>query len=66
MNNSRDFTDLHRSKGLHSQRAARQSIAEKMAIASRLREVQEKLAPVRAANRARRKAGRIEIRFKTA
>jgi len=45
---------------------ARRPVSEKLAIASRLRDVQEKLAPARAANKAKRAAGKIEIRIKTA
>jgi hypothetical protein len=41
------------------------SIAEKLRIASELRDFQEKLAPLRAANRAERAAGKVEIRIKT-
>jgi hypothetical protein len=41
------------------------SIAEKLRVASELREFQEKLAPLRAANRAERAAGKVEIRIKT-
>jgi hypothetical protein len=65
MNDREDFADLYRLKESQRKSRAQQSIAEKMAIATRLREVQEKLAPVRAANKAKRRAGRIEIRFKT-
>ena len=45
---------------------ARRPVSEKLAIASRLRDVQEKLAPARAANKAKRARGEIEIRIKTA
>ena len=44
---------------------AKRPVSEKLAIASRLRDVQQKLAPARAANKAKRTAGRIEIRIKT-
>jgi hypothetical protein len=42
------------------------TLAEKRAIAARLRDAMEKLAPVRAANKAKRAAGLIKIRIKTA
>lgn len=42
-----------------------QSIAEKLRIVSELRDFQEKLASLRAANRAERAAGKVEIRIKT-
>ena len=45
---------------------ARRPVAEKLAIASRLRDVQERLAPVRAVNKAKRAAGLIKIKIKTA
>lgn len=45
---------------------AKRPISEKLAIASRLRKVQENLAPIRAANKAKRAAKKIEIRIKTA
>ena len=40
-------------------------IAEKMAIAEELRDLQQALAPLRAANRAKRAAGKVDIRIKT-
>ena len=46
--------------------AGKRTIAEKLAIAAKLREVQAKLAPIRAANRAKRAAEKIEIKIKTA
>lgn len=45
---------------------AKLPIAEKLAIAEKLRIVREKLAPARAANKAKRAAGKVEIRIKTA
>jgi hypothetical protein len=44
---------------------AKRSVAEKLAIASKLRDVQQGLAPTRAANKAKRAAGKVEIRIKT-
>lgn len=45
---------------------AKRPVAEKLAVATKLRDVQQKLAPARAANRAKRAAGKIDIRIKTA
>ena len=44
---------------------AKRPIAEKLAIAERLRDLQKALAPVRAANKANRAKGDVEIRIKT-
>ena len=46
-------------------KAPKRTVAEKLAVAERLRDLQRALAPVRAANRAKRAAGKIEIRIKT-
>jgi hypothetical protein len=43
----------------------KRTIAEKMTVAEQLRDLQRALAPIRAANRAKRAAGKVEIRFKT-
>jgi len=40
------------------------TIAEKLKIAEELRDLQEKLAPLRAANKAERAKGKIQIRVK--
>jgi len=50
--------------GSHQQ-IARNTIAEKLKIAAELRDLQEKLAPMRAANKAERAKGKIQIRIKT-
>lgn len=50
---------------LHQEESASKSIAEKLRIVSELRDFQEKLASLRAANRAERAAGKGEIRIKT-
>jgi hypothetical protein len=65
MNDSNDFTDPYRRHESHLKGGTQQSIVEKMAIATRPREAQEKLAPVRAANIAKHRAGQIKIRYKT-
>jgi hypothetical protein len=46
-------------------KAPKRTVAEKLAVAERLRDLQRALAPVRAANKAKRAAGKVEIRFKT-
>ena len=46
-------------------KAPKRTVAEKLAVAERLRDLQRALAPVRAANRAKRAAGKVEIRIKT-
>jgi len=43
----------------------KRSIAEKLEVAERLRDLQRSLAPIRAANRAKRAACKVEIRIKT-
>lgn len=43
-----------------------QPIFQKLAIVARLRKAQKLLAPARAANKAKRAAGKVEIRIKTA
>jgi hypothetical protein len=46
-------------------KASKRSVAEKLMVAERLRDLQRALAPVRAANKAKRATGKPEIRFKT-
>lgn len=46
-------------------KAPKRTVPEKLAVAERLRDLQRALAPARAANKARRAAGKVEIRFKT-
>jgi len=46
-------------------KAPKRTVAEKLAVAERLRDLQTALAPVRAANRAKRAAGKVKLRFKT-
>ena len=43
----------------------KRTVAEKLAVAERLRNLQRALTPARVANRAQRAAGKVEIRFKT-
>jgi len=61
-----DVTELYRRIEEAKRADARRPLSEKLEIAARLREVQEKLAPIRAANKARRAKRRIEITIKTA
>jgi hypothetical protein len=49
-----DVTELYKRKEAHRKSGAKRPISEKMVIASRLREVQDQMAPIRAANKARR------------
>jgi hypothetical protein len=63
---SSDATELYRRRDKLRKAKARRPVAEKLAIVSRLRDVQKNLAPVRAANKAKRVAGLIKIRVKTA
>lgn len=48
-----------------SAKTGKRAIAEKLAVAERLRDLQQALAPARAANKAERAAGRVKIRIKT-
>ncbi len=66
MKEDSEVSKLYRRKEQQRKARAKRSVSEKLAIASRLRDVQEKLAPARAANKARRAAGKVEIRIKTA
>ena len=66
MKEDSEVAKFYRRKEQQRKARAKRPIAEKLAIASRLRDVQEKLAPARAANKAKRASGKIEIRIKTA
>ena len=57
-----NVTELYKRKEAQRKNEAKRSISEKMAIASRLREVQDKLAPTRAANKAKRFHRKVNIR----
>jgi hypothetical protein len=61
-----DCTELYRQMEERKKGYAIQPIFQKLAIVARLREAQKLLAPARAANKARRAAGKIEIQIKTA
>jgi hypothetical protein len=66
MKDNSEVAKLYRRKEQQRKDRARRPVSEKLEIASRLRDVQQKLAPARAANKAKRAAGKIEIRIKTA
>ena len=66
MKEGAEISKLYRRKEQQRKARAKRPVSEKLAIASRLRDVQEKLAPARAANKAKRAAGKVEIRIKTA
>lgn len=66
MKESPDAAKSHRRKEQQRKLLAKQPVAEKLAIAAKLRDAQEALAPTRAANKAKRAAGKVEIRIKTA
>ena len=57
-----DVTELYKRKEAHRKNEAKRSISEKIAIASKLREVQDKLVPIRAANKAKRSHRKVNIR----
>lgn len=65
MSNPRDIEELYRQMEERRKIRAKRPIAEKLALAEELRDLQRALAPVRAANRAKRARGKVEIRFKT-
>jgi hypothetical protein len=66
MKEDSEIAKLYRRKEQQRKTRARRPVSEKLEIASRLRDVQQKLAPARAANKAKRAAGKVEIRIKTA
>jgi len=56
-----DVSELYKRKEAHRKNEAKRSISEKLAIASKLRDVQDKLAPVRAANKSKRSLRKVAI-----
>jgi hypothetical protein len=66
MKDNSAVTKFYREKELQRKARAKRPVAEKLAVAAKLREAQQKLVPARAANKAKRAAGKIEIRIKTA
>jgi hypothetical protein len=65
MNKERRLEELYREMEERRKMRAKRPIAEKLAITERLRDLQKALAPVRAANKAKRAAGEVQIRIKT-
>jgi len=65
MSKEHDVAELYREMEERRKLRAKRPISEKLAIAERLRDLQKKLAPVRAANKARRATSDVEIRIKT-
>ena len=66
MKENSEAAKSHRRKEQHRKLLAKRPIAEKLAIAAKLHDVQERLAPAREANKAKRATGKVEIRIKTA
>jgi len=62
MTKDQRLADLYRRKEEQRKINAKLPIAEKMAIVARLHEVQEKLAPIREANRVKRRSDRTRIK----
>jgi hypothetical protein len=56
-----DVGELYKRKEAHRKNEAKRSVSEKLAIASKLREVQDKLAPIRAANKSKRSLRTVTI-----
>ena len=65
MNKDRDNAELYRAMEERRKLRAKRPIAEKLAVAERLRDLQKALAPLRASNKAKRAAENVEIRIKT-
>jgi len=61
MKDHSDIAGFYRHKEQKRSEAAKRPVSEKLAIASRLREVQEKLAPIRAANKAKQSQRKVRI-----
>jgi len=66
MKENSEIAEFYRQKEQQRKTRAKRPAAEKLAVAAKLRDLQEKLAPARAANKAKRKRGEIEIRIKNA
>ena len=59
-------SEFYRRKEASRKVEAQRPIAEKMATVTQLRDLEASLAPIRAANKAKRANGQIKIRVKTA
>jgi hypothetical protein len=60
-----DVSELYKRKEANRKSEAKRSISEKLAIASKLRDFQDKLAPIRAANKAERLRRKVTVRVKS-
>ena len=65
MNKQRYRAELYGEMEERRKLRAQRPITEKLAITERLRDLQKALAPVRAANKAKRAATEVQIRIKT-
>ena len=65
MSKERDLSELYRKMEERRKLRARQPIAEKLAIAEELRDLQKALAPLRAANKAKHAAAKNENPIKS-
>ncbi len=63
--NSTAVMTSENNKRAERSKPAKRTIAEKLIVAEQLRDLQRALAPLRDANRAKRAAGKVEIRIKT-
>jgi len=61
-----DATEFYRRKEAGRKVNAKRPVAEKMATVAKLRDAEKSLAPIRAANKARRASKQIKILIKTA
>ena len=61
-----DLTEFYKRKEAFRKLEAKRPIAEKMATVTKLRDLEMSLAPIRAANKAKRANGQVKIRIKTA
>ena len=66
MKDSSEAAKFYQEKAQQRKARAKRPVSEKLAVAAKLRDVQQRLAPARAANKAKRAAGKIQIRIKTA
>ena len=65
MNKEQSLAELYREMEERRMLRAKRPVAEKLAVAERLRDLQKTLGPVRAANKAERGAGKAQIQIKT-
>jgi len=65
MKENSEIAELYRQKEQQRKARAKRPVSEKLAVAAKLRDIQEKLAPTRAANKAKREADKMKFRIKT-